>query len=762
MLRVIVCGVICAGAAAAAEPVGGVTDRRLTLADGARRILSGAGYRAVDAAGTVFDTGAATLAADGQLTFALTGPAAADAQVAATFRRLPHGFALDWQVRYTGAERTWNGWGTGFQYTYAEAPTGARTQPLVRWVKPGGAQPWEVPGDTPYPDSAGQLREVDFGELALVMIAPYDPDWLYGGDVNRTRFGRAPLPKGTPAELRQTVAYLLLPKAEVDPARLAAEAAGQPLALSLGTDRVGNLFAPGEPVAFTATVANLSPEPREARLALEAWSYRGERLLSTTVSAQLGPGREHRAVLHPVVQEQGVVFVGATLSWPGGETEQRMTLGVLPARQAGAARPDSPFGLAGLIAAPERYADQYHLDTVLGVAERVGARWVRGGWYPLKTAPTPQDDAQVAARTEALRRHGILPFEHSGTLAEAGKEAEQRAEFDASFRHWSAVTPYVEVGNELNLGGLSGKDYVEKLLKPASAALRQANPAAKVLSMGLGGVSREWLASFTEAGGFDLIDVLSVHPGCHPKSPEFWEGWRGWVFRSQVQDALKAAREHGGKDVWITEAYAPTPPGRSGLDLRTAADYLVRTYVCAWAAGVKKTFWYQLQDGVWFARRPDPQDIEYSFGIVYTDLSPKPAYVAYGTMTEQLEGATCVGRLDLGADDLYGVRFRRGKETVDVLWSCREKHETDIPWWPPEKYKDCSRRPAEPWVERWRAAVTVELPAAGAVSVTDLMGNARPVAALGGRAALALTGSPIYVRGLGEAKLRPQFWEDLP
>jgi hypothetical protein len=130
-------------------------------------------------------------------------------------------------------------------------------------------------------------------------------------------------------------------------------------------------------------------------------------------------------------------------------------------------------------------------------------------------------------------------------------------------------------------------------------------------------------------------------------------------------------------------------------------------------------------------------------------------------MTEQLEGATYVGRLDLGAEDLYGVRFQRDGKAVDVLWSYREKHETDIPWWPVETYKDCSRKPGEPWVERWKAPVEVALPAAGAVTVTDIMGNDRTVEREGGKVTLWLTGSPVYVAGLGDVALLPRMWEEL-
>jgi len=280
-------------------------------------------------------------------------------------------------------------------------------------------------------------------------------------------------------------------------------------------------------------------------------------------------------------------------------------------------------------------------------------------------------------------------------------------------------------------------------------------------SMGLGGVNKPWLEAFEQAGGMALVDVLSVHPGCHPRAPEFWEGWRGWVWRSQMQDAMAAA-QRAGKKVWITEAYAPTPPGRNGLDVRTSADYLVRTYLCSLALGVEVCEWYQFQDGVWFAQRNRPDDTEYSFGIVYPDLTPKPAYVAFAAMTAQLEGAVCVGRLELGADDLYGLRFVRDGHATDVLWSYRERHECDLGWYPPEQFRDKSRRAMEPWVERWQEPVTVTLPAAAAVTVTDLMGTARTVMAQDGQVAVPLTGSPCYVSGLGNVPLRAEFWPPLP
>ena len=85
--------------------------------------------------------------------------------------------------------------------------------------------------------------------------------------------------------------------------------------------------------------------------------------------------------------------------------------------------------------------------------------------------------------------------------------------------------------------------------------------------MGLGGVHYPWIADFENLGGMSLIDVLSIHVGAFPVAPEHWASYRGWIFRSQAQDALDMAERHG-KDVWITEAYSPTPPDPIQVDLR--------------------------------------------------------------------------------------------------------------------------------------------------------------------------------------------------
>lgn len=570
-------------------------------------------------------------------------------------------------------------------------------------------------------------------------------------------------PSTSPAEVTYVMTLLDQPVGSVDTDRCAALSAGRPLALRLSSPeaRAGNLYRPGETATVRATVANVTAQARRATLTVDAWSYQGEHLLARSEPLELAADADRRLDLALPLTQRGVVFVTAWLRWDGGSRAERLTFGVLPDRADTGLKPASPFAMAAAIGSPQRYPDQASPERVLPLAQRIGARWLRQAMPLLDAEPDAKAVREVADRAALLARYGILGYAHPGTgLPAADKVDEFRARVASTVKHLRWGNDYLELGNELNFGN-SAEDYVARMLRPEVEAIRRERPELKVLSMGLGGVTKSWIDAFDKAGGMALIDVLSIHPGCHPRAPEFYEGWSGWVFRPQLRDALALAKAHG-KPIWLDEVYAPTPPSREQVDLRTSADYLVRLHVCSLALGVERIAWYQLQDGMWHSMRPNPEDMEFSYGLVYTDLTPKPAYIAYGAMTEQLEGARCRGRLDLGADDLYGFRFERDGGPVDVLWSYREKHETDLAWYPPEKFRDASRRPGEPWQERWKSLVTVTLPAAGAVTVIDTMGNARTVQPVGGKVSLALTGSPVYVRGLGTMTTLAKVWPEMP
>jgi len=684
--------------------------------------------------------------------FNLTGQAGDRAEVLAEIRKVPRGVLMRWIVRYRGEPKGFFPWRTGFTLDFASPPEKVFTRSTIRWVRPAGRYDWEVPGDMPYPDFECQIRRVRLqGRPSIALVTHwYDGDWIYGNDIGRARFMRAGLPKESPSETTFTFAILRAERAEDED--LAAIAQGHPLSIRLSTGRVGNLFQPGEPIAMTLRVAKVSGRPLKVDLSCQIHDYYGSLVANTQKRLFLTSVETRLVSLEIPYRRRGILFATAKLHAGPWEREQWQTLGVLPGRPLRPPDSESPFGLAGFIADPGSYPDQPRPETLLPLAQRIGVRWVRSCPFPVKASFTPEEEREVQERVALFRRYG-LSF-HPQIGIDITQRSAWQDELRATLSKFRWVSDYIELGNELNPQNASEEqlrqaaaDYVERILKPFHAIMRQAHPKGKVMNHGLGGVWLPYLEGMEKAGAFGLLDVLSVHPGFQPRAPEFYEGWKGWVFHTQMEDAMLSARRHH-KPVWITEVYAPTPPDRSAVDLRTSADYLVRIHVLAMAMGVQVIEWYQFQDGVWFARVPNPKDPEHNFGILYTDLSPKPAYLAYGVMTELLEGLDCMGRLPLGADDLYRVCFAKGQRAVDVLWSYRERHETDLAWWPPEQFKDKSRRPGMPWETRWQKPVRIQLPADRPILITDIMGNCKTARPKNGSVTLWLSGSPIFVSGL--------------
>ena len=70
--------------------------------------------------------------------------------------------------------------------------------------------------------------------------------------------------------------------------------------------------------------------------------------------------------------------------------------------------------------------------------------------------------------------------------------------------------------------------------------------------------------------------------------------------------------------------------GQRGNSESKQAKMVPRAYLIALRLGVERVFWYELQ-----APESDELDPESHFGVLHRDLSPKPAFLAYQTLTAQ-------------------------------------------------------------------------------------------------------------------------------
>lgn len=181
--------------------------------------------------------------------------------------------------------------------------------------------------------------------------------------------------------------------------------------------------------------------------------------------------------------------------------------------------------------------------------------------------------------------------------------------------------------------------YADMLLR-TSAAIKEIDPDATILIGGINPFDSRFLREVVAAGAWESFDILAIHPYVDPFGPE----------ESTIAAAADAVRlladQYGQKPIWVTEVgWASGPSDHDSVgrtDEQAQAFFLVRTLLLLWESGVERSFWYTLKD--------DPDN---PYGLVRlgkgrADYSQtKPAFDAFRTLNQQLEGAKFVERRDL-------------------------------------------------------------------------------------------------------------------
>lgn len=195
----------------------------------------------------------------------------------------------------------------------------------------------------------------------------------------------------------------------------------------------------------------------------------------------------------------------------------------------------------------------------------------------------------------------------------------------------------------------------------------------------------------------------------HGQEPETADDYAGlgWYLR-RFRDPFKP-----GALTMATEAGYSTPPG--GISERAAALYLPRLLLHFFAAGLQRTFLYQLMDG---GTGPDS---EQHYGMIYPDGTPKPVFSTLVALTQAL------------ADP--GPPFTPGQLTVEiepgvrsVLLQKRNGRYFLALWrpercWDPVRHQDIAQTPRPATLQLYQPARSVRLPggsvhAGPAVTVT--------------------------------------------
>lgn len=621
-------------------------------------------------------------------------------------------------------------------FMFSRAPQGATSAstfvPLTRWVRDSG-------GGVPYEEAVGVAYATSWGEqhgLFVLDRSRSREDWTTATWVH------APATPGPGGDLVTAVDFYL---SDLRPNATACVGTGTDIGVELRTGRPYNLFEPGQQVQVTYQVANGAPAPRTVDLQWWVRDYNGRELLRSSTRVDVPASGVTQRTFAFDAPAYGLAVVEVAAGGDGQEALARTNVSVLPA-VGSTSGPASMFGIANyawLVKPTE--------NDLLDLWQRAGISRVRIAYAGGPGLPPASYDARGIAHNVELQPS--LTADDATAVAWAATSLSTAV---------SAGAEYFEVGNELNRPFNSGNGadtYIAKALRPVHERRTATGADVKIMTQGLAGPDLPWIRNFHAAGGWDLIDAISFHPGrgnftpdyIPPGDPSTWDtGTNGyyWNFLGGLRAVRALVDQYGGgKELWLTEAYAATRPNYWWSDTyRHGGENVFLTLALAMAHGVRGVLWYTFFDSVLGRSQvADPGNVEYHFGLINRDLSLKPSLFAYATAVRLLDGATFVRELSFDDTTSKGLLFDTADGPLAVLWNRTDGYllNADHP-------HDSPRFPGpEVWQDPWPSKLRLRLAAAGdTVTEYDSIGQSRRLSANGGLVDVVLDGAPRAYLGL--------------
>lgn len=323
--------------------------------------------------------------------------------------------------------------------------------------------------------------------------------------------------------------------------------------------------------------------------------------------------------------------------------------------------------------------------------------------------------ADVSDKAAAYGISMLTGLSLSGFSQAAAGTDQYYADFSDYAKEYAATmngkAEYMEVGNEYNSGG-SAAEYF-KFLKLAYVAVKSVAPDMKVVAGVAFQYDANWLKQLIDLGACDYADAISFHVYSN-NNPEN-EGLVG-----NFQDLRSYIQGKGVTkpiDLLLTETgYATQETGYGGLPESTSAAYAAQLYVTTLANNdlIKKIYWYDfMNDGT------DPTFYETNGGIVRSDLTAKPSFVAFNAASDLLAGASFVESYNTLDSNIRIYKFHRAADGRDILAL---------------------------WANKNSQTIQLGL-GGGSASVADLFGNEQQYDEIGGTITLTAAEQPIYIVG---------------
>ena len=621
---------------------------------------------------------------------------------------------------------------------------------------------WTVPtplGDgarkEPFPLKAGRWRrhaagreaepyEVSLGKWKIVRSPHGNILFTLGGNENwcGDRHESVEFQKGENGVFTRKIVFWEMRKGET-PVECATRVRGLPFALSVGCPVRNHIFDGGDAmVNWTATETTGCAAPN-VPLSLVVRDWDGRETAVRRESVSFVPGERKAGSVMVPAPGRGIYFVELAVGEDDAEEFTRTTFAVIPpfAFREG----DSFFGLC--LRTGRTFRDVKEEEYAL--AARLGFRYLRGG-----------DD--LLARRFGMRAGFSSQMPQHAFGDEAGDAALVEGWLDEIARMGS---PIFEFGNEI---GHFEDEATRHVLYDRYNGWLDAIRAARTrrgmnfkIAYGTSSRRPELMRLIEDKGIFGKLDLFVVHPGRLNWTPDTVGA--GWRYRGLILGSKRIYDEmgHGGTPIILTEVYTKTEPNTQyGDSLRQSAESAVLNAVIAKADGMAGFCAFQLHQGTSFDENGiAPKDapagsVQWHYGILNRDNSPKPSALGYETAAEELEGACPLREVRLAGTALHGFVFDTPRGPLAVLWDRTEGYDLRTQG-PRKRGKGEAFFHFEPWLDNWRLKKSYTFKLANgmdAVVVRDVIGRSTTIPAVGGRVTLDLSGAPLFVRGLDPAQ----------
>ncbi len=310
------------------------------------------------------------------------------------------------------------------------------------------------------------------------------------------------------------------------------------------------------------------------------------------------------------------------------------------------------------------------------IVRRAGIPWVREriSWSDTEPQKGRLTWKRYQSTLDAFREQGIHvdqmwhdaprwthPLRPEATTPDDLRDAYQWVREAAS--HFSGSVSAWEVWNEMDLPSFWSDtgDRFAAMQKACYWGVRDGNPAALVIMGSLAtNPPGNFASNIYEAGISDYYDRFNWHIYTDPSTYR-----EGLLAHERLQQKSGAQV----RPAWVTEA-GVLISGKKGVDKKlldsegqeAQALYASRSVVQSLAAGNERHFFFVL---------PEYLENGVQFGVLRSDLTPNPAFLALSAAANLIGESRHVGNLSLG-EGIHAVCFTTEAGAVTAVWADRE------------------------------------------------------------------------------------------